>query len=59
MAEDPALRLRGYGVYRIGGHELDEPTVEQRLDGSSTTSPGGLSHPVIGRGGHGVRPGPR
>ncbi|GAA1589664.1 hypothetical protein GCM10009828_012910 [Actinoplanes couchii] len=32
MAEDRALRLRGYEVYRFGGHELDEPGIEQRLD---------------------------
>jgi hypothetical protein len=32
VAEDRALRLRGYEVYRFGGHELREPDVEQRLD---------------------------
>jgi very-short-patch-repair endonuclease len=32
MAEDRALRLRGYEVYRFGHHELDEPGIEQRLD---------------------------
>lgn len=32
MAEDRALRLRGYEVYRFGGHELHEPGIEQRLD---------------------------
>ncbi|GIF01572.1 hypothetical protein [Paractinoplanes rishiriensis] len=32
MAEDRALRLRGYEVYRFGGHELAEPGIEQRLD---------------------------
>ena len=32
MAEDRALRLRGYEVYRFGGHELDEPSLDQRLD---------------------------
>ena len=32
MAEDRTLRLRGYEVYRFGGHELGEPGIEQRLD---------------------------
>jgi hypothetical protein len=32
VAEDRALRLRGYEVYRFGGYELQEAGVEQRLD---------------------------
>ncbi|BEL01835.1 hypothetical protein Q0Z83_000260 [Actinoplanes sichuanensis] len=32
VAEDRSLRLRGYEVYRFGGHELDEPGIEHRLD---------------------------
>jgi very-short-patch-repair endonuclease len=32
VAEDRALRLRGYEVYRFGGYELRETGVEQRLD---------------------------
>lgn len=32
VAEDRALRLRGYEVYRFGGYELHETSIEQRLD---------------------------
>ena len=32
VAEDRALRLRGYEVYRFGSYELQEAGVEQRLD---------------------------
>jgi very-short-patch-repair endonuclease len=32
VAEDRALRLRGYEVYRFGGHELQQSGVEKRLD---------------------------
>jgi very-short-patch-repair endonuclease len=31
VAEDRRLRLRGYEVYRFGGHELSEPGADDML----------------------------